>query len=32
MMNLISFCDKVICLVGEGKAVRAAYLDLRKGF
>ena len=32
MMNLISFCDKVICLVGEGKAVHAAYLDLRKGF
>ena len=32
LMKLISFWDKVTCLVDEGKAVDAVYLDLRKAF
>ncbi|KAK4817990.1 hypothetical protein QYF61_004103 [Mycteria americana] len=30
--NLISFCDKVTCLVDEGKAVDVVYLDFSKAF
>ena len=30
--NLISFYDKVICLVDEGKAVDVVYLDFSKAF
>ena len=30
--NLISFSDKVACLVDEGKAVDVAYLDFSKAF
>jgi len=30
LANLISFYDKVTCLVDEGKAVDAVYLDLSK--
>ena len=32
LMNLISFWDKVTCLVDGGEAVDAVYLDLRKAF
>ncbi|GAB0176867.1 mitochondrial enolase superfamily member 1 [Grus japonensis] len=32
LTNLISFCDKVICLVDEGKAVNVVYLDFSKAF
>ncbi|PKU28055.1 rna-directed dna polymerase from mobile element jockey-like [Limosa lapponica baueri] len=30
--NLISFCDKVTCLVDEGKAVDVVYLNFSKAF
>ncbi|PKU46481.1 rna-directed dna polymerase from mobile element jockey-like [Limosa lapponica baueri] len=32
LTNLISFYDKVICLVDEGKAVDVVYLDFSKAF
>ncbi|GAB0175853.1 mitochondrial enolase superfamily member 1 [Grus japonensis] len=32
LTNLISFYDKVICLVDEGKAVAVVYLDFSKAF
>ncbi|GAB0177838.1 mitochondrial enolase superfamily member 1 [Grus japonensis] len=32
LTNLISFCDKVTCLVDEGKAVDVVYLDFSKAF
>ena len=32
LTNLISFCDKVTCLVGEGKAVDVVCLDFSKAF
>ena len=32
LMNLISFYNKVMCLVDEGKAVDVVYLDFRKAF
>ena len=32
MTNLISFYDKVTCLVDEGKAVDVVYLDFSKAF
>ena len=32
LTNLISFCDKVTCLVDEGKAVCVVYLDFSKAF
>uniref|UniRef100_A0A8B9TCW9 Reverse transcriptase domain-containing protein n=1 Tax=Anas platyrhynchos TaxID=8839 RepID=A0A8B9TCW9_ANAPL len=32
LMNLISFYDKVMCLVDEGKAVDVVYLDFSKAF
>ncbi|PKU40252.1 rna-directed dna polymerase from mobile element jockey-like [Limosa lapponica baueri] len=32
LTNLISFCDKVTRLVGEGKAVDVVYLDFSKAF
>ncbi|GAB0187582.1 mitochondrial enolase superfamily member 1 [Grus japonensis] len=32
LTNLISFYDKVTCLVEEGKAVDVVYLDFSKGF
>uniref|UniRef100_A0A493U2D9 Reverse transcriptase domain-containing protein n=1 Tax=Anas platyrhynchos platyrhynchos TaxID=8840 RepID=A0A493U2D9_ANAPP len=32
LMNLISFYDKVTCLVDEGKAVDVVYLDFSKAF
>ena len=32
LMNLISFYDKVMCLVNEGKAVDEVYLDFSKAF
>jgi len=32
LTNLISFYDKVICLVDEGKAVNVVYLDFSKDF
>ncbi|PKU48030.1 rna-directed dna polymerase from mobile element jockey-like [Limosa lapponica baueri] len=30
--NLISFCDKVVCLADEGKALDVVYLDFSKAF
>ncbi|GAB0204815.1 mitochondrial enolase superfamily member 1 [Grus japonensis] len=32
LTNLISFCEKVICLIDEGKAVDVVYLDFNKAF
>ncbi|GAB0203070.1 mitochondrial enolase superfamily member 1 [Grus japonensis] len=32
LTNLISFCDKVTCLVDEGKALDVVYLDFSKAF
>ncbi|GAB0192680.1 mitochondrial enolase superfamily member 1 [Grus japonensis] len=32
LTNLISFYDKVICLVDEGKAVDVVYLDFSQAF
>ena len=32
LTNLISFCDKVTCLVDEGKAADVVYLDFSKAF
>ncbi|GAB0204856.1 mitochondrial enolase superfamily member 1 [Grus japonensis] len=32
LTNLIPFCDKVACLVEEGKAVDVVYLDFSKAF
>ena len=32
LMNLISFYDKVTCLVDEGKALDVVYLDFSKAF
>ncbi|GAB0203970.1 hypothetical protein GRJ2_002862600 [Grus japonensis] len=32
LTNLISFYDKMTCLVGEGKAVDVVYLDFTKAF
>jgi len=32
LVNLISFYDKVTCLVDEGKAVDDVYLDFSKAF
>ena len=32
LTHLISFYDKVICLVDEGKAVDVVYLDFSKTF
>jgi len=32
LTDLISFCDQVICLVDEGKAVDVVYLDFSKAF
>jgi len=32
LTNLISFCEKVTCLVVEGKAVDVIYLDFNKAF
>ena len=32
LTNLICFCDKVTCLVDEGKAVAVVYLDFSKAF
>ena len=32
LTSLISFYDKVTCLVNEGKAVNVVYLDFSKAF
>lgn len=32
LTNLLSSCDKVTCLVGEGKAVDVTYWELSKAF
>lgn len=32
LTNLVSFCDKVVCLVDEGKVEDVVYLGLGKAF